>query len=181
MGQIRKQILTILLGLAVTAGSLAAAPVARADGLVAAVVTDPLTGVAIGGMDPVSYFTETAPQPGRPDYDYDWGGVTWYFANPANRDVFIKAPDIYAPQFGGHATMSLARGYLSDGKPQIYLVVAERLYLFYSPGNRDAFLLAPGPAIAAARKNWAGFAKGFSPGPAQNATIAAAALPAAPP
>src|SRR5689334_11666438 len=106
MRQIGKQILTIVLLAAL------AAP-AQAAGLVTTVVTDPLTGVALEGYDAVTYFTESEPQMGSPDYEYVWAGVPWYFASAANRDVFKRAPEIYAPQHGGHCEMSLARGYLS--------------------------------------------------------------------
>jgi YHS domain-containing protein len=157
MRQIRKQTLTIaVLAAAVLAGMGAAqAAGAPAPGI----VTDPLTGVALDGIDPVSYFTEPQPLPGKPDYEYDWQGVPWYFANAANRDVFMRSPATYAPQFGGHAAMSLARGFLSDGNPQIYLVVQQRLYLFYSIGNREAFQLSPAAAITGARAQWAAFSR----------------------
>lgn len=128
---------------------------ARADGSVPGFVTDTLTGVALAGMDAVSYFTDAEPLPGVADYEYDWSGVPWYFANAADRDIFIRSPDVYAPQFGGHSATSLAQGYLSDGDPRIYTVVAQRLYLFYSEGNYDAFEKAPAAIIDAARKRWA--------------------------
>ena len=140
MRQIGKQILTI------TAWLLLAAAV-RADGLVTTIVTDPLTGVAIDGYDPVSYFTDPEPQPGLPDYEYDWGGVPWYFESAANRDVFARHPEIYAPQYGGHCLMSLSRGYLSDGKPRLYAIEGLKLYFFYSSANRDAFLMARSAAV----------------------------------
>lgn len=169
MRQIRKQTLTIGLALA----AMLPAGGAHADGLTPAIVSDPLTGVALGGMDPVSYFTDPEPQQGLPDYEYDWRGVAWYFVNAANRDVFERAPETYAPQFGGHSAMSLARGYLSDGDPRIYLLVADRLYLFYSAANRDAFELAPTAALDAARANWARLAPSLEAsrdpaGPADN-------------
>lgn len=134
---------------------LALAPArATADAVASTIVTDPLTGVAISGYDPVSYFTQSQPRAGRPDYEYDWNGVPWYFASPANRDVFKRAPGVYAPQFGGHGAMSLARGFLSDGNPQIYAILAKRVYLFYSVGNRDAFLLSPIEALKNAAAHW---------------------------
>lgn len=133
----------------------------RAGGIVTNIVTNPLTGVAIDGFDPVSYFTDPDPQPGRSDFEYDWGGVPWYFASAANRDEFKRAPSVYAPQFGGYGAMSLARGYLSDGNPRIYLITAQRLYLFYSNGNRDAFLLAPSEALKGGFANWPQLAKGL--------------------
>lgn len=167
MRQIGKQILTI----AALLLCFAAAP-ANAGSLVTSIVTDPLTGVAIDGMDPVSYFTGSEPQQGLPDYEYEWSGVPWYFANAANRDIFMRAPDVYAPQFGGHCLMSLSRGYLSDGKPRLYAIEAMKLYFFYSAANRQAFLLAKGPALTTAEANWPGLA-GDLVGPTLDAPAAA--------
>lgn len=161
MRQIGKKILTIA-ALAAFSSIVGVVLPAAAASLVTDIVTDPLTGVAIDGYDPVSYFTETEPQQGKPDYEFYWGGVPWYFATAANRDVFMRAPEIYAPRHGGHCTMSLSRGYLSDGKPRIYLVAGERLYLFYSSANRDAFLMSPTTAVAAAESNWTNLSVGLS-------------------
>lgn len=118
------------------------------------VVTNFLTGVALSGYDPVSYFTEPEPQVGLPLYEYEWNGVPWYFASAANRDVFIRDPEIYAPLFGGHCAMSMARGHFSDGNPTIYRIVGTRLVLFYSVGNREAFTITGQAALDAALANW---------------------------
>ncbi len=168
MRQIGKQILTIILHLfpgraiaalggAVLAGLFSCLPVAVAstERLQHEVVVDPLTGVALGGYDAVSYFTESSPLPGRGDFEVIWKDVPWYFANEANMEVFRKAPEVYAPQFGGHGVMSLARGFFSDGNPQIYEVLDNRLYLFYSFSNRAAFELANKTARLQALRNWA--------------------------
>ncbi len=135
--------------------ALAAWPAAAiAASLNTIVVTDPLTGVALSGYDPVSYFTGTEPQLGRSDYVVQWSGVPWYFSSPANRDVFARAPEVYAPQFGGYSPMALARGFLSDGNPRIFSVYRQRLYLFYSVGTREAFLLSPEKALEDAASRW---------------------------
>jgi hypothetical protein len=55
--------------------------------------------------------------------------------------------------------MSLSRGFLSDGKPGLYMVVVGKLYLFYSSGNRDAFQLDEGAAIKGANANWGPLSK----------------------
>lgn len=151
MRQIRKQILTMLAACLVACG---VAGTAAAASLVTTVVANPLTGVAIDGYDPVTFFTEPAPQPGLPDHAYHWAGVPWYFASAANRDVFMRAPEVYAPQFGGHCAMSLARGYLSDGRPVLYAIEEMKLYLFYSTANREAFLASVEDATAKARAGW---------------------------
>lgn len=164
MRQKRKQNLTITAAIgAVLCALLVFLPVgARAAALVQTIVTDPLTGVALEGYDPVSYFTEPEPVPGLPDYEYVWQGVPWYFASPANRDVFIGNPDIYAPQFGGHCVTSLSRGFLSDGKPRLFLIEGMKLYLFYSLANREAFLSGGEQAIATAEANWSPLSEGLT-------------------
>jgi YHS domain-containing protein len=164
MRQKRKQNLTISVAAnAIFVAMAIFAPLpAAAAALVQTIVTDPLSGVALEGYDPVSYFTEPEPLMGVPDYEYLWQGVPWYFATPANRDVFITNPEIYAPQFGGHCLMSLSRGFLSDGKPRLYLIQHMKLYLFYSVANREAFLSAESVAMSSAYANWQEFAPGLT-------------------
>ncbi len=65
-------------------------------------------------------------------------------------------PEIYAPQFGGHCATSLARGYLSDGKPRLFLIRKLKLYFFYSVANREAFLASERVLTSSAVKNWPG-------------------------
>jgi YHS domain-containing protein len=155
MRQKRKQNLTItgLLAVLALAAGLLAAPAAAAS-LVETFVTDPLTGVALEGYDPVSYFTEPEPLLGTPEYAYEWGGVPWYFATPANRDVFIKNPEVYAPQYGGHCLISMSRGFLSDGKPRLFAIKGMKLYLFYSVANREAFFQSGDDVVNLADGYW---------------------------
>jgi YHS domain-containing protein len=118
------------------------------------IVVNRLTGVAINGMDAVSFFTEQEPLAGSRDFVFKWGGVPWYFSSEANRQVFAAAPEVYAPRFGGHGLASISRGFLSDGNPRIYTTFYGRLYFFYSSGNRQAFLASPVDMLEAAAANW---------------------------
>ncbi len=126
------------------------------------IVTDPLSGYAIGGYDPVSYFTDPSPVQGLPEYEYIWFGVPWIFSNEANRDIFALSPKIYSPIFGGHGSMGLARGYLSDGNPKVYEILAGRLFLFYSISNRDAFMMSQRSSYIKAQRNWEFFTASVS-------------------
>lgn len=170
MRQISKQILTIGVGkkifwsrkvfarVVLICGFLigCSMPVTALNSRISAdIVTDPLSGIAINGFDAVSYFTETEPLRGRRDFEVIWGGVPWLFSSEGNMVIFIKAPEIYAPQYGGHGVMSLARGFLSDGNPLIYQVLDNRLYLFYSFSNRAAFELSDKMSRLNAIENWA--------------------------
>lgn len=144
--------LAFVLPLFATLGSIVTPVLGQS--IVTAVVTDPLTGIALGGMDPVSYFTEPVPLLGRGEFELDWGGVPWHFATAANRDVFARSPEIYAPQYGGYCAMGLSRGFLSDGDPKVYVIFKQRLYFFYSAANREAFLLAPDAAAVRSQEKW---------------------------
>ena len=163
MKQTCKQILTIVAFVLplLSLGQAVLQP-ARAQSLVTLIVTDPLTGIAISGMDPVSYFTEPEPLQGRSDYMFMWQNVPWYFATAANRDIFASAPEIYAPQFGGHDVTGVSRGFVSSGDAAIFTVFKQRLYLFYSAANREAFLLSPDAAGRTAAEKWPALAKNLS-------------------
>lgn len=155
MKQTSKQILTMLAFVLPLFGMVSAAfaPV-RAQSVVTAIVTDPLTGIALGGLDPVTYFTEGAPQQGSADFEYVWKGAPWHFVSAANRDIFKGKPEVYSPQFGGHGLTGVSRGYLSDSDPRLFVIYRERLYLFYSAANREAFLLSPDAAARDAAVRW---------------------------
>ena len=64
--------------------------------------------VAIEGYDPVAYFTEGKAHKGSPNFSTEWDGVIWHFASAEHRDLFVKHPTAYAPQFGGLCTEGVA-------------------------------------------------------------------------
>jgi YHS domain-containing protein len=59
-------------------------------------------GYAIKGFDPVAYFTVGEPVKGDNRFSYQWKGATWLFSNEGNRELFMNAPERYAPQYGGY-------------------------------------------------------------------------------
>jgi len=118
------------------------------------VVTDPQTGLAIDGFDPVAYFTDATAVPGRADIEYQLAGVTWRFRNQGNRDAFADHPEVYAPQFGGYDPVAIARGVSVAGHPKTWLISGERLFLFYDAKARADFLASPNNVVAAAQRHW---------------------------
>ncbi|WP_019015971.1 YHS domain-containing (seleno)protein [Elioraea tepidiphila] len=89
-------------------------------------------GVAIRGTDPVAYFVEGRPVPGRAELALDWAGATWRFATAANRDAFAADPARYAPAYGGFCAWAVAEGYTAPIDPAAWRIVEGRLYLNYS-------------------------------------------------
>ena len=63
--------------------------------------TDP-QGVAIGGYDPVAYFTLGKPVKGSEEFSHQWMGATWHFKSEEDLAMFTSNPERYAPQYGGY-------------------------------------------------------------------------------
>lgn len=118
------------------------------------IVKDQLTGLTLGGVDPISYFIAEQPFLGKPQYDLDFAGALWWFANVGNRAAFEDAPEIYMPRFGGYGAMAMARGHLAEGRAQIWLIQDKQLLLFHSQANRVAWQQNPGELFEKAKKRW---------------------------
>lgn len=122
--------------LAATAMALAATfalhPAAAQRSNPPAVYTGIVKGVAVGGYDPVAYFTVGKPVPGKADITVTHEGATWRFASAANRDAFKAEPAKYAPQYGGHCAWAVANGYTAKGDPNAWTMSGGKLYLNYN-------------------------------------------------
>lgn len=117
--------------LALAAVALGILPAWAIPGLNDRVVSDPDTGIALYGYDPVAYFTEGRPTPGRRDIEAEWNGAAWRFESEANRAAFLSAPETYAPRYGGYDPSAVARGAPAAGHPLLFKVAGDRLYLFH--------------------------------------------------
>lgn len=104
------------------------------------VVTDPWTGAAIGGFDPVAYFVDQRAVPGSPDHLAVESGVAWRFASPGNLAAFLDSPESYRPSYGGYDPVMVASGIPVAGSPQLFAVIEGRLYLFRTDENRQRFI-----------------------------------------
>jgi YHS domain-containing protein len=113
-------------------------------------------GVALGGTDPVAYFTEGKPVQGSPEHSYDHDGATWHFASAGNRDAFAADPDKYAPKYGGYCAYAAAQDALAPTVPEAWSIVDGKLYLNYSLGVRDRWDADRANYISRADANWPG-------------------------
>lgn len=86
-------------------------------------------GPAIGGYDPVAYFTEGAPKEGDPRYTLEWNGATWRFASAENRERFKAEPERYAPQYGGYCAYAMSTDSFSPGDAKRWRIEGGKLYL----------------------------------------------------
>lgn len=95
------------------------------------VYTGTFSNLAVGGHDPVAYFTEGRPVKGERQYSLKHLGAEWRFASAANRDAFAADPQRYAPQYGGYCAWAVSQGYTASGDPRYWKIVDGRLYLNY--------------------------------------------------
>lgn len=118
------------------------------------VVVNRFTGLAISGFDPVAYFTDAVAARGDERFEAVQDSAVWRFRNEGNRAAFAAHPQVYAPQFGGHDPIDVARGKAVEGLPQVWTIHAQRLYLFASETSRLAFVANPDGFAASAQRRW---------------------------
>jgi hypothetical protein len=133
-------------------GTLAAMP--PVVGMTEVFAVDELSGVALSGFDPVSYFLGEGPKAGLPEHEVIWSGVAWRFASAANREAFLRDPEIYAPRFGGYDATAVAQGLTVRANPWLSVVRPDGLYLFRTDHGRARFVADPGLAVKA-EERWA--------------------------
>jgi hypothetical protein len=145
---------TVLVAYAGLLFALAAEPAISPARATERVFVDWHSGLALGGYDPVAFFTEGRPTPGSAEFELRQGGAIWRFVNVGNRAAFAARPDVYMPQYGGYDPLGVARGVAVAGNPNAWLIVGERLFLFYDGERRDKFAADPGRVTSPADRKW---------------------------
>jgi hypothetical protein len=112
--------------------------------------------LALRGYDAVAYFTDGQAVRGLPRFEFQWNGARWRFASAANRDEFTKAPERYAPQFGGYCAWAVAHNYTADGDPEAWKIVGGKLYLNYSKRVQRKWEADIPTFIKQGESNWPG-------------------------
>ena len=127
------------------------------------IVVDWHSGLAIGGYDPVAFFTDGKPMAGSADFELHYGGAIWRFCNVGNREAFAARPDIYMPQFGGYDPTGVARGVAVSGNPNFWLISGQHLFLFYDHAGLEKFTAGTDRVIAEAERKWPAVVRTLSP------------------
>jgi YHS domain-containing protein len=118
------------------------------------VYTGTLSDLAVSGYDPVAYFTEGKPVEGSADFEYEWNGATWRFANAKNLETFKADPEAYAPQYGGYCAWAVSQGYTASSDPEAWRIVDKKLYLNYSADVQKTWAQDVPGNITKADENW---------------------------
>jgi hypothetical protein len=112
------------------------------------------SGVAIGGYDPVAYFTDGRPVRGSRRHRLEWNGAWWFFASDGHRAAFAADPGRYAPRYGGFCAYGVAQNVKVKIDPAAWSIVEGRLYLNYDRKVRQTWLEDPAGYIGTADRNW---------------------------
>lgn len=144
------------------AAALSAVPLPAAA-LTQRILVDWHSGLAIGGYDPVAFFTDGKPVLGSGKFELSYDGAVWRFCNVGNRAAFAQNPKVYMPQYGGYDPVAVARGVAVPGTPDLWAVVGERLFLFHSGPQRDNFLADSARIISISQRKWPEVMQGLDP------------------
>lgn len=89
--------------------------------------------VAILGYDPVAYFSQGKAVKGKNAVSANYQGVIYKFSSNENKDVFLKNPSKYEPQYGGWCAYAMgSAGEKVEINPETFKITDGKLYLFYN-------------------------------------------------
>ena len=112
-------------------------------------------GLALKGYDPVAYIQDAKATPGDSQFSYEWGEVTWQFANADNMALFELDPVTYAPQFGGFCSFAASKGFTADISPDAWHVIDGKLYVFADKNVQADWVAGIGDGtLEASTANW---------------------------
>ncbi len=84
---------------------------------------------AVYGYDAVSYFTMNKAVRGSGMITADYKGETYLFSSNKNKEMFVKSPSKYLPEYGGYCAFGASMGKEFYSDPTIFAVVDNKLYL----------------------------------------------------
>lgn len=89
--------------------------------------------VAIQGYDPVAYFTQKKAVKGKAAIATTHDGVIYNFSSQANKELFLKNPSAYEPQYGGWCAYAMGdNGDKVEINPETFKIVDGKLNLYYN-------------------------------------------------
>lgn len=88
---------------------------------------------AIQGYDPVSYFKQNKAIKGEKEISVTYDGVIYQFSSTANKEIFLKSPASFEPQYGGWCAYAMgSSGDKVEINPETFKIIDGKLYLFYN-------------------------------------------------
>ena len=116
--------------------------------------------VAIGGYDPVAYFTDGHPVKGSSAFSSRFDDAVYYFASAEHQKMFTADPDRYAPRYSGYCAVGVSAGMKLEADPEAWAISDGRLYVFQNKQGKAVFSADPAGIIAKADANWPALKEG---------------------
>jgi len=113
-------------------------------------------GLALEGHDPVAYFTDHRPVPGKPEFEAHYNGARYRFASMEHRVTFEQDPAHYVPAFGGFCGYAASINKVSPVNIHIFQIQDGRLVLQHTPEAYRLFNEDLEGSMARADANWPG-------------------------
>jgi YHS domain-containing protein len=133
-------------------------------------------GVIIGGYDPVAYFADNKAEKGTEQFKAQYQGATYWFTSAEHADLFKKAPQKYAPQYGAFCGYAVSLGKLRPVDPTIFQIEDGRLILQHTQEAYRLFNKELRENTVKADKNWPGIVESHVGKPVQYDKPAAPAV-----
>jgi YHS domain-containing protein len=118
------------------------------------VYTAILSHVAVGGYDPVAFFTDGHPVEGDAQFAMTYQGYEYRFASAEHLAAFRANPTRYLPQYGGYCAWAVAQGRTASGDPRFWRIVDGKLYLNYNADIQQRWASDIPGNIRAANAHW---------------------------
>lgn len=111
-------------------------------------------GVALEGHDPVAYFTDHRPIPGKPEFQSNYNGAIYRFASMEHRVMFENDPAAHVPAYGGYCGYAASIHKVSPVNIHIFQLVDGRLVLQHTPEAYRLFNEDLAGSVQRADQNW---------------------------
>jgi hypothetical protein len=111
-------------------------------------------GVALGGYDPVTYFTGGQPRKGDSKIEATFNGALYHFVSQVNRATYEKDPTKYSPAYGGFCGYAASIGKVRPADPLIWSIVDGQLILQHTKGADELWKKDVAGNKAKADKLW---------------------------
>lgn len=85
--------------------------------------------LAVKGYDVVSFFSNEAIK-GKSSILHEHNGISYHFKSINNKNLFVKDPSAYLPEYGGFCAIAMSEGGEADPNPKSYKIQDGKLYLF---------------------------------------------------
>jgi len=111
-------------------------------------------GVALGGYDPVSYFTDGKPVKGDQKIEGTYNGALYHFVSQEHRATFESNPTKYAPAYGGYCGYAASVGKVRPANPLVWSIVDGQLIVQHTKGADELWKKDVAGNKAKADKYW---------------------------